>query len=82
VNLKRTLKKCSFGAQHIVFLGHVVTRHGSYLDPKKIQFVKDFPIPRIVNNVWGFLGLTGYYKNFIWGYVKIVVPLFDLTKKD
>ncbi len=56
--MKRTLEKCSFGAQHIVFLGHVVTRHGSYPDPKKIQFVKDFPIPRIVNNVWGFLGLT------------------------
>jgi hypothetical protein len=25
VNLKLNLGKCSFGAQHIVFLGHVVT---------------------------------------------------------
>ncbi len=30
----------------------------------------------------GLLGLTQYYKNFIRGYAKIVVPFFDLTKKD
>ncbi len=29
-----------------------------------------------------FLGLTKYYKIFVCRYAKIVVPLFDLTKKD
>jgi hypothetical protein len=32
--------------------------------------------------VRAFLGLMRYYKNFVRGYAKIVVPLFDLTKKD
>jgi hypothetical protein len=36
MNLKLNLGKCSFGAQQIVFLGHVVTRQGSYHDPKKV----------------------------------------------
>jgi hypothetical protein len=36
VNLKLNPKKCFFGAQQIVFLGHVVTRHGSYSDPNKV----------------------------------------------
>ncbi len=80
--MKLNLGKCYFGAQQIVFLGHVVIRQGSYLDPKKVQVVKDFPIPKFVINVWAFLGLTGYYKNFVRVYAKIVVPLFDLTKKD
>jgi len=63
-------------------MGHVVTRQGSYLDPKKVQAVKDFPIPMSVINVQALLGLKGYYKIFICGYAKIIVSLFDLTKKD
>ncbi len=74
--------KCSFGAQQIIFLRHVVTRKGSYLDPKKVYDVKDFPIPMFVTNVRAFLSLTRYYMNFVHGYAKIVVPLFDLTTKD
>jgi len=35
-----------------------------------------------VIDVWAFLCLTGYYRNFVCGYAKIDVPLFDLTKKD
>jgi hypothetical protein len=65
-----------------IFLRHVVTRHGSYLDPKKAQAVKDFLVPRSITNVHVFLGLTGYYKNFVPGYAKIVMLLFNLTEKD
>jgi len=82
VSLKLNPRKCSFGAQHIVFLGHVVTQQGSHHDPKKVHVVKDFPIPRTIINVQAFLGLTSYYRNFVRGYAKIVVPFFDLTKKD
>jgi len=82
VNLKLNLGKCSFGAQQIVFLRHVVTRQGSYPDPKKVHVVKDFPVPRFVTNVQAFLGLIGYYKSFVCGYAKIVVPFFDLTRRD
>ncbi len=57
-------------------------RQGSYLDLKKVQAVKDFPVPKSVINVWAFLGLMGFYRNFVHGYAKIVVPLFDLTRKD
>jgi hypothetical protein len=81
-HLKLNLKKCSFGAQHIVFLGHVVTRQGSYPDPKKVHVVKDFLVPKSVTNVQAFLGLIEYYKKFVRGYTKIVGSLFDLTKKD
>jgi hypothetical protein len=59
-----------------------VTKQGSYPDPKKVQVVKDFLVPRSVTNVRAFLGLTRYYKNFVHGNAKIVVPFFNLTKKD
>ncbi len=57
-------------------------KQGSYLDPMKVHVVKDFPILKIITNVRAFLSLIGYYKNFVHGYVKIIMPLFDLTKKD
>ncbi len=59
-----------------------MTKQGSYPDPKKVHVVKDFPVPRSVNNVQAFLSLTTYYRNFVRGYAKIVVPFFNLTKKD
>ncbi len=43
--------KCSFGAQQIMFLGHVVTKQGSYLDPRKVQAIKDFLISMSIINV-------------------------------
>jgi len=40
-----------------------------------------FPIPIFVINVWAFLGLIGYYMNYVKGYLRITIPLFELTKK-
>ncbi len=82
VNLKQNPWKCYSGAQHIVLMGHVVTRQGSYPDIKKVQVVKGFLRPNIIINVWAFLGLIRYYKNFVCGYPKIVMSFFNLTKKD
>ncbi len=57
-----------------------MTKQGSYPNPKKVHAIQDFPIPKSIINVHALLGLMGYYKNFVCGYVKIVVPLLDLTK--
>jgi len=48
----------------------------------KVRVVVEFPILHTITNVQAFLGLTGYYMNYIKRYVRITVPLFDLTKCD
>jgi hypothetical protein len=55
---------------------------GFQLDPRKITTIQNFPTPNTITNVKAFLGLIGYYKRFIVGYVKIAKPLFTLTKKE
>ncbi len=82
VNLKLNLNKCYFVAKNITFLGHVVSESGTRPDPGKIEAVLHFPQPKTVTNVRLFLGLIGYYRNYVRGYVRLAAPLFELTKRD
>ncbi len=82
VNLKLNPNKCCFAAKNITFLGHVVSHEGTKPDPGKIDAVVHFPIPKTVIDVRSFLGLTRYYRNYVQGYSRLAVPLFELTRKD
>jgi hypothetical protein len=53
------LSKCEFGKDTCDFLGHVITSSGIKPDPKKVQAVQDWPVPRDVTELRSFLGLAG-----------------------
>ncbi len=42
----------------------------------------EFLIPTLITNVCAFLGLINCYQNYIKRYAIIVIPLFELMKKD
>jgi hypothetical protein len=82
VNLKLNPSKCCFVAKSITFLGHVVSNEGTKPDLGKIDVVVHFPEPKTITNIRSFLGLTGYYQNYVRGYSRLVAQLFELTIKD
>jgi hypothetical protein len=51
------------------------------MDVTKVQVVLDWPRPRSVRDVRGFMGLTGYYRRFIKNYGAIAEPLTRLLRK-
>jgi hypothetical protein len=58
--LKLNLAKCRFCREEVEYLGHIITRHGLKTNPALVAAVKEFPIPKNVQEVRRFLGMTSY----------------------
>ena len=58
--LKLRPQKCQLFQKEVEFLGHIINESGVNTNPKKIECIADWPIPRNVREVRSFLGLCGY----------------------
>jgi hypothetical protein len=52
------------------------------MDPSKVQDVLSWKAPTSVSDIQSFLGLAGYYRSCIEGFLKISKPMIELLKKD
>jgi hypothetical protein len=68
--------------KQVAFLGHVISKGGISVDPSKVQDVLSWNAPMSVGNIQSFLGMVGYYRRFIEGFLKISKPMTELLEKD
>ena len=75
------LSKCDFWLKEVSFLGHIVFAEGIRVDPVKIEAVMNWKPPRNITEVRSFLGLAGYYRRFVQGFLVIASSLTRLLRK-
>ena len=81
-NLYFKPEKCIFHAPRIDYLGVILEKGVTRMDPVKIAGIKDWPTPVKVKDIRSFLGFCNFYRAFIRGFANVDKPLNALTKKD
>ena len=79
--LKLKPSKCALFQPELCYLGHVVSAQSVATDPSKIEAVRVWPTLKSLKEVQAFLGLAGYYRQFIPDFATTASPLSNLTSK-
>ena len=73
--------KSLFGAIETLYLGHIIAGLTIAPDPKKLEAVRDWPVPNSVSVVRSFLGLVNYFRRFIPWYAELARHLGEIISK-
>jgi hypothetical protein len=75
-------EKCIWEAPRVNYLGLILERGITHMDPAKVKGVANWPTPSLVKQVQSFLGFCNFYCPFIYQFSHIAQPLNELTRKD
>ena len=79
--LRLNIDKCTFWMHQLPFLGHLISARGIAPDPQKVEAVQRIQPPKNLTALRSFLGLVGYYRQFILNFSSIARPLNSLLQK-
>ena len=75
-------EKCEFHSELVEYLGYILSPSGLTMSDNKIKIIQDWPEPKKVKDIQSFLGFANFYRQFIFNYSDIVIPLTRLIWKD
>ena len=79
-NLTIERSKYQFLQKEDSFLGHIAGNGKIRPDPKKIEAVRNFPVPTSKKKIKQFLDLAGYYRRFVKDFAKIAWLLSKILR--
>lgn len=82
-NLTLNVTKSKFCVTKVNYLGYVIGDGGITTDIDKVSAINNWPVPKNLKQVRGFLGLAGWYRRFIENFSTVVFPITEVlsTKK-
>ena len=75
-------EKCQFSQPEVEYLGHCINSRGVHPTAKKLEAIKNAPVPTDVSQLRAFVGLMNYYGKFIPQLSTQLAPLYKLLEKD
>jgi hypothetical protein len=75
-------EKCTWEASSVDYLGLILEKGVTHMDPAKIKGIANWPTPATVKQVQSFLGFCDFYRPFIHHFSHIAWPLNELTQKE
>jgi hypothetical protein len=75
-------EKCTWEAPCVNYLGLILEKGVTHMDPAKIKGIANWPTPTTVKQVRSFLGFCNFYQPFIYHFSHIARPLNELTQKE
>jgi len=80
--LSLNANKSHFVVQEGKLLGHIVSRYGIKIDPKRVEAIDTINISRNRKEIQSFLGKINFLRRFILNFAKIVKLIIDMLKND
>lgn len=81
--LQCDITKSEFEQNAVKYLGFIIRAgQGICVDPKKVEAIRSWEVPKTVRDVRSFLGFANFYRTFIPRFADLSAPLVQLTKKD
>src|SRR5580693_6006014 len=68
-------EKCIWESLRVDYLGLILEKGVTHMDPAKIDGIKSWPTPQNVKQVQSFLGFCNFYHAFIRGFSHLAKPL-------
>jgi hypothetical protein len=75
-------EKVRLAQSEIKFLGHTLSENGIQILPERVDAIAQFPPPKNLRAVRRFLGMAGFYANFVKDFSKLAEPLHVLKRKN
>lgn len=79
--LKLKFSKCTFAADSVKYLGHVIQNNSVRPLKDNLISIKDFPTPKTQKNVRQFLGKINFYHKYVPNIAIKLEPLHNLLRK-
>ena len=77
IHIKKS--KCKFGLSEVEYVGHVLSEKGFRMSDERKNTILGISRPDSVGKLRTFLGMTGYFRQFINNYAQVAGPLHAMN---